>query len=104
MVALSTMEAEYMAISYATRHAIWLHALLVELTFAQTRPADINTNNQSVIVLSKDNVNHSWLKHIDIQHHFICECIMADTITLKYCPTDINSANLFTKALACNCH
>lgn len=81
-VALSTMEAEYMAISYATRHAIWLRALLAELTFTQDGPTTINADNQSAIALSKDNVNHSRSKHIDIRHHFIRECILADTISL----------------------
>ena len=51
------------------------------------------------VELSKDNVQHAQSKHIDIRHHFICECIAADTIYLEYCPTDINSADLFTKAL-----
>ncbi|TFY52997.1 hypothetical protein EVJ58_g9696 [Rhodofomes roseus] len=95
MVALSTMEAEYMAISYATRHAIWLRALLAELTFAQDGPTPINADNQSAIALSKDNVNHSRSNHIDIRHHFIRECILADTVSLKYCPTDVNLADLF---------
>ena len=41
-IALSTMEAEYMAFSYATRHTIWLRALLAELTFMQKGPTSIN--------------------------------------------------------------
>ena len=93
-----------MAISYATRHAIWLRALLTELTFMQKGPTCINADNQSAIALSKDNVNHSRLKHINIRHHFIRECILAKTVSLKYCPTDLNSADLFTKALAHDRH
>ena len=93
-----------MAISYATRHAIWLRALLTELTFMQKGPTCINADNQSAIALSKDNVNHSRSKHIDIRHHFIRECILAETVSLKYCPTDVNSADLFTKALAHDRH
>ena len=56
-------------------------------------------DNQSAIVLSKDNVQHARSKHIDICPHFIRECITASTIYLAYCPTEINSADLFTKAL-----
>ena len=98
-VALSSMEAEYMAISYAARHAIWMRAMLAELTFPQNRASKINADNQSAIALSKDNVQHARSKHIDIRHHFIRECIASDTIYLAYCPTEINSADFFTKAL-----
>lgn len=103
-VALLTMEAEYMAISYAMCHATWLCTLLTELTFLQDGPTPINADNQSAISLLKDNVNHSHSKHIDIQHHYIRKCILADTIALHYCPTNINSADLFTKGLTRNRH
>ncbi len=98
-VALSSMEAEYKAIAYATRHAIWMRTILAELTFAQEAALRLNADNQSAIALSRDNVQHARSKHIDIRHHFICKCITSDTIRLAYCPTDINAADLFTKAL-----
>lgn len=100
VVALSSTEAEYMAISYAARHAIWMRTLLAELTFAQEQATKLNADNQSAIALSKDNVHHARTKHIDIRHHFIRECIESDTIALAYVPTDDNMADLFTKALA----
>ena len=93
------MEAEYMAIAYAARQAIWMRAMLAELTFVQEEASKINADNQSAIALSKDNVHHARSKHIDIRHHFIRDCIAANTIYLTYCPTDVNSADLFTKAL-----
>ncbi len=95
-VVLSSMEAKYMAIVYATRHAIWMRVILAELTFAQEAALQLNMDDQSAIALSKDNVQHARLKHIDIRHHFIHECIALDTIRLAYCPTDINAADLFT--------
>lgn len=100
VVALSSTEAEYMAISCAARHAIWMCTLLAELTFAQEQATKLNTNNQSAIALSEDNVHHVQSKHIDIHHHFIRKCIKSDTITLAYVPTNDNVADLFTKALA----
>ncbi|OJT04063.1 Copia protein [Trametes pubescens] len=100
VVALSSTEAEYMAISYAARHAIWMRTLLAELTFAQEQATKLNADNQSAIALSKDSVHHARSKHIDIRHHFIRECIESDTIALAYVPTDDNVADLFTKALA----
>ncbi|CDO78191.1 hypothetical protein BN946_scf184635.g1 [Trametes cinnabarina] len=99
VVALSSTEAEYMAISYAARQAIWMRSMLAELTFVQERATKLRADNQSAIALSKDNVYHARSKHIDIQHHFIRECIESDTIALSYVPTDENVADLFMKAL-----
>ncbi|EJF55486.1 hypothetical protein DICSQDRAFT_25697, partial [Dichomitus squalens LYAD-421 SS1] len=98
-VALSSTEAEYMAVSYAARHTIWMRALLAELTFAPTEATKLNVDNKSAMELSKDNVLHARTKHIDIRHHFIRKCITGEAIRLEYCPTDINSVDLFTKAL-----
>ena len=102
-VALSSMEVEYMAVAYAAHHGIWMHAIMAELTFAQEKATKLNTDNKSAIELSKDNVQHMQLKHINIHHHFIHKCIAVDTIYLKYCLTDINSTDLFMKALPCDC-
>ena len=102
MVVLSSMEVEYMAITYAACHRIWMRAIMAELTFAQEKATKLNADNKSAIKLSKDNVQHARSKHIDICHHFIRECIAADTIYLEYCPTNINSADLFMKALPCD--
>lgn len=99
VVALSSTEAEYMAVSYAARHAIWMRQLLAELNFEQVHATDLRADNMSAIALSKDNIQHARTKHIDIRHHFIRECIAADTISLKYVPTADNVADLFTKAL-----
>ncbi|KAJ8481821.1 hypothetical protein ONZ51_g5747 [Trametes cubensis] len=99
VVALSSTEAEYMAISYAARHTIWMRTLLSELTFVQKGPTQLNADNLSAIALSRDNVHHARSKHIDIRHHFIRECVESDTIVLKYVPTDQNVADFFTKAL-----
>ncbi len=99
VVALSSTEAEYMAVSYAARHAIWMRTLLSELSFEQKQAMCLNADNMSAIALSKDNVQHARSKHIDIRHHFIRECIETGTIVLKYVPTADNVADLFTKAL-----
>ena len=103
MVTLSLIEAEYMAVAYAAQHRIWMCAIMAELTFVQEKAMKLNADNKSAIELSKDNVQHMQSKHINIHHHFIHECIAADTIYLEYCLTDINSANLFIKALLHDC-
>jgi hypothetical protein len=40
------------------------------------------------------------MKHIDIQHHFMCEAIEDGKLSVKYIPTDDNPVDIFTKPLA----
>jgi hypothetical protein len=98
-VALSTVEAEYMAASNATKEAIWLRTLLRDLGFTQTLATTIHADNQGCIALSRNPVSHSRAKHIDIRHHFIRERVASNEITLEYCSTKDMVADIFTKAL-----
>ena len=63
----------------------------------------IYCNNTSAINISKNSVQHSWTKHIDIWHHFIWELVEDGTFTLEFIHTDDQKANLFTKPLDSKC-
>jgi len=39
------------------------------------------------------------MKHIDIRHHFLRDAVEAGTLTLQYCPTNDQLADIMTKAL-----
>ena len=98
-VAVSTMEAEYMAASLATREAIWLCTLLTEIVLLQNKPTLLNIDNQSAIDFTKNQGSHSKSKHIDIQHHFVRECLGNNSIVIEHCASEDNLADVFTKAL-----
>ena len=98
-VTLSTTEAEYRAMSVAAQEAIWLRLLLNEIGYKQNDPSLILSDNQSTISLAKNPVFHQRTKHVEIQAHFIKEKVLDDIIHLEYCPSTVNSANLFTKPL-----
>jgi hypothetical protein len=83
-VALSTAEAEYMALTHATKEAIWLRTLLSDLEFPQTSATLINADNQGSIALVKNPVNHARTKHIDIHFHFTPEQIESNEIQVEY--------------------
>ena len=70
-VALSSMEAEYMALCATTQEAIWLILLLKDLGYKQTNPIIIFEDNQSAIAYSKNNTDHKGTKHIDTKYHFV---------------------------------
>ena len=55
-VTLSLMEVEYMAVTYAVWHGIWMHTIMAVLTFAQEKAMKLNADNKLAIKLSKDNI------------------------------------------------
>ena len=105
-VATSSTQAEYMALSTATKEALWIRELMKELCIDPTQtdhtpaePTLILQDNQSTIALAHNPINHGRTKHIDIQHHFIRECIETAAIHLEYIPTDRMLADALTKPL-----
>jgi len=74
VVALSSTKAEYMALTYATKKAVWLKGLVNELGFTQ-RSVNIHCDSQSAIALAKNAVYHERTKHIDVKYHFIRELV-----------------------------
>ena len=74
-VALSSCEAEYMALASATQEALYLKQLLTEIDpqFDKTKVITLFEDNQGTIALVNNPVYHQRTKHIDIRYHFIRE-------------------------------
>ena len=98
-VALSTAEAEYIALSAAVQEALWMKQLLVDLNVNTETPMTIYEDNQAVISVSKNPQFHGRAKHIDIKCHFVRDQVEKGTINVVYCPTSNMGADLFTKGL-----
>lgn len=99
VVALSTSEAEYIALSHAIKEAIWLRNYLHEVWKIPLDPTKVLSDNQSAIALAKDDRYHSRTKHIDIRFHFIRYHIEKGNVEVTYCPTEDMVADILTKAL-----
>ena len=100
VVALSSREAEYNALCSATQEAVWLKRLLKSIAFVQPEPTMIYEDNHEAITLSKNSKNHTQTKYIDIKYHYVRENIMKKDIQLKYCPTENQVVDIWTKGLA----
>lgn len=99
-VASSTLHAEYIAMSEATREAIWLRTMLKEMNITQTEPTTLYCDNQGAMFLAKNPITHARTKHIDIRYHIIREMIESKTVSLIYTKTEDQLADIFTKALS----
>ena len=64
--ALSTAEAEYMALSSAAQEVTWIRQLTKDLQNGPTRPTVIHEDNQAAICMAKNPQFHGRTKHIDI--------------------------------------
>ena len=98
-VALSTAEAEYMALASSVQEAIWMRQLTDELGNGPTEATTIFEDNQSAICDTKNPQFHGRAKHIGIKYHFIREQVSSGTVKLEYCPTKEMIADMLTKGL-----
>ena len=96
-VALSSCEAEYMALTYTIQEAKFLKQLLSEFFNVRECCVSIGVDNQSAINLAKNPVIHQRSKHIDIRYHFIRDEVQKGDINLFYVSTKENVADIFTK-------
>lgn len=104
-VALSTTEAEYMAMGDCAKHLLWFQRLLYILTM-ETVPVTpirmiataIFNDNNGAIFLSKEAAVNSRSKHINIRHHFIQDLVKDGIITPAMIDTKAMPADYLTKA------
>ncbi|KAG8472381.1 hypothetical protein CXB51_035329 [Gossypium anomalum] len=97
-VALSTTEAEYMAITEACKEAIWLKGLFSELN-EDLQISTVFCDSQSAIFLTKDQMFHERTKHIDVRYHFVRDIIARGDIVVSKISTHENPADMMTKSL-----
>ena len=94
-VAISSCEAEYMALAGAVQEATFLHMSLKSLV--KQSSINIYVDNQGAMALSKNPIIHDRSKHIDIKYHFIREKVLSGFIELTHVPSDSNVSDLITK-------
>ena len=98
-VALSSTEAEYMALSSAAQEALWLRSLLSEIGFKLPFSTTIWCDNKGAVQLCYNPTHHRRTKHIAIRYHFIRENIAENQLTVDHIPTTSMLADLLTKPL-----
>lgn len=100
-VALSTVEAEYIALASTCQEAMWLKQLIEEIeSIAAKKPMQIYSDNNGAISLSKNACVSQRSKHIDVRYHFIREKVENKRIKIGHVCTEQMIADMFTKALS----
>jgi hypothetical protein len=97
-VAMSTTEAEYMAMAEASKEALWLKGLVKELGIQQVG-VPLYCDSQSAIYLAKNQVYHARTKHIDVRFHKIRELVATGELLIEKIHTSENAADMLTKPI-----
>jgi hypothetical protein len=96
-VALSTVEAEYVAAGACCAQLLWMRLTLRDFGCKFSK-VPLLCDNESA-KLANNPVKHSRTKHIDIRHHFLRDHEAKGDITLSHVSTDKQLADIFTKPL-----
>nr|GEU78779.1 retrovirus-related Pol polyprotein from transposon TNT 1-94 [Tanacetum cinerariifolium] len=96
-VAISSMEAEYIALSGCCAQVLWMRSQLSDYGLGFNK-IPMYYDNKSTIALCCNNVQRSRSKHIDIRYHFIKEQVENGVVELYFFRMEFQLANIFTNA------
>nr|GEW21544.1 ribonuclease H-like domain-containing protein [Tanacetum cinerariifolium] len=96
--AMSSAEAEYVALSASCAQVMWMRTKLKYYGFNYNK-IPLYCDSQSAIAISCNPVQHSRTKNIYTRYHFIKEQVKNGIIELHFVRTEYQLADMFTKAL-----
>lgn len=100
-VARSSTEAEYRALAAAASEVCWLHHLYSDLGIQFSAPPRLLCDNMGATRLALNPVQHSRMKHIAIDLHFVRDLASKGRLKVSYVTTHDQLADLLTKPLDC---
>ena len=98
-VALSSCEAEIMALSEASKEGVYLSRFLTEIGLRAPGPIELATDNTAARDLAYNPEHHEKTKHIERRHFYVRELVESGEMVVPYVGTADNLADFFTKPL-----
>ncbi|MBW0526963.1 hypothetical protein O181_066678 [Austropuccinia psidii MF-1] len=95
-IASLTCQAEYMALSFAAREALWLASNLEDVIGHQC-PV-LLLDNKSAIQIANNSSSKKKSRHNQIEFHIINELVVSKKVTISWIATTEKMADIFTKA------
>ncbi|GJS22448.1 retrovirus-related pol polyprotein from transposon TNT 1-94 [Tanacetum coccineum] len=95
---ISTTEAEYVSARKACQQALWMKQALIDYD-VRLDDIPIMCDNKWAIDLSKNPVQHSRTKHIEIRHHFLRDNVQKGNTSIEKVTSEDNIADILTKPL-----
>ena len=97
-VALSTAEAEYIATGACCAQILYMKQTLLDYGVVLEK-VPLLCDNESMVKLANNLVQHSRTKHIDIHHHCFRGHVAKNDISLEGVRTEDQLGDIFTKPL-----
>ncbi|XP_070014274.1 secreted RxLR effector protein 161-like [Nicotiana sylvestris] len=99
LVALSTAKAEYVAATSCCAQLLWIKQKLEDFVVLSESVA-LLCDNTCALNMPKNLVQHKRTKHIDVRYYFLRDNVEKGLICMKFCSTEDQIADIFTKALS----
>nr|GEX59215.1 copia protein [Tanacetum cinerariifolium] len=97
-LAISTTEAKYVSAGKACQQALWMKQAFIDYD-VRLDDVPIMCGNKCAIDLSKNPVQHSHTKHIEIRDHFLRDNVQKGHISIEKVSSVDNIADILTKPL-----
>ncbi|GKE33547.1 hypothetical protein Tco_1452869 [Tanacetum coccineum] len=97
-LAILTTKVEYVFAGKACQQALWMKQALADYDI-KLDDIPVLYDNIGAIDLSKNTVLYPRTKHIEIQHHFLCDNVQKGDITIEKVASEDNIADILTKPL-----
>jgi hypothetical protein len=95
LVALSTVEAKYIATGYCCAQLLWMRQTLRDYGYKLSK-VSLLCDNESATRMSDNPIEHNLTKHIDIRYHFLRDHQQRGDIEIAYVSTHNQLADIFT--------
>lgn len=97
VVSRSSAEAEYHSLANCVSELLWIKQLMDEVGIAVAKTPVIWCDNSSAVSVAENPTHHARMKHVDIDHHFEREKILAGLLQVNFVPSDQQIADVLTK-------
>ena len=95
------MEAELVVAVLAMKEAVYCAGMMGELGFEETfKCAPIQIDNTSALHVARNKTYSSRAKHVALRLFYVCEIIQQGEISIRFIPTEFNTADIETKFLS----
>lgn len=96
-IALSTCEAEIIALSEAAKDIVYLRKLVAGLDAREPGPSSLSSDSKSARDVSYNPEHHDRMKHVERRHFYVRDMVESFELEVPYVPTNLNVADFFTK-------
>lgn len=83
IVSISITKAKYITLKYVAREALQIRQFINKFKVKIVENLILNSNNKMSIAFTKNIESQYYIKHIDVQYHYIRELVNGEELTVK---------------------